>query len=187
LGISKHQHVLLFFGIVRPYKGLQVLLDSLTLLKSESQTPFLIVAGEFWDGAQAYLDAIQRLGLNDAVRIENRYIPNEEVDLFFSAADVLVAPYLAGTQSAAVALALGRRLPVILTSRIAAGVPPSARELTRVVPAGDAAALASAIRALIAELPALRPPLIDPAEDWLRLVHLLEALGAASPNAEAAP
>jgi hypothetical protein len=91
---------------------------------------------------------------------------------------MLVAPYLAGTQSAAVALALGRGLPAVLTERIAAGVPPAARNLTRVVPAGDAAALAQAIQALLTALPALQPPPLDAQADWLRLVRLLESLVA---------
>ena len=153
LGIPLQRPVLLFFGIVRPYKGLPVLLDALAMLKRQGQPPFLLVAGEFWEDVQDCRAAISRLALEDDVRLENRYIPNEEVDTLFSAADLLVAPYLAGTQSAAVALALGRGLPAVLTERIAAGVPPAARDLTRVVPAGDAAALAQAIQALLAALP----------------------------------
>ncbi len=130
LGIPPQRPVLLFFGIVRPYKGLPVLLDALAMLKRQGQPPFLLVAGEFWEDVQDYRGIISRLALEDDVRLENRYIPNEEVDVLFSAADMLVAPYLAGTQSAAVALALGRGLPAVLTERIAAGVPPAARDLT---------------------------------------------------------
>jgi glycosyltransferase involved in cell wall biosynthesis len=176
LGIAPDRCVLLFFGIVRPYKGLHVLLDSLAILKKKGATPLLVVAGEFWEDQRSYLKAIRQLGLEGGVRIENRYIPNEEVELYLSAADLLVAPYLAGTQSASVAMALGRGLPVILTERIAAGVPPAYRGLTREVPAGDAAALSRSILAVLSENPGSRPPPLNPEIDWMRLVQLLETL-----------
>jgi len=177
LGIAPERQVLLYFGIVRPYKGLHVLLNSLAILKNEGENPLLIAAGEFWEEQQSYLKDIHQLGLEDQVRIENRYIPNEEVDVFFSAADVLVAPYLAGTQSAAVALALGRGLPVILTERIASGVPQAYRGLTRVVPAGDVTALSQAIRAASNAQPGSGRPPAYPETDWQRMVELLESLG----------
>jgi glycosyltransferase involved in cell wall biosynthesis len=186
LGIPADSPMLLFFGIVRPYKGLHVLLDALGILNRQVQAPLLIAAGEFWEDARSYRSTIHELGLDRLVRIEDRYIPNEEVDVFFSAADVLIAPYLAGTQSAAVALALGRRLPVILTERIAAGVSPAFTGLTRVVPAGDATALSQAIQAILEDLPRLQPLPLDPQADWMRMVHLLETLGGTGHTAEAA-
>jgi glycosyltransferase involved in cell wall biosynthesis len=186
LGLAPDRDVLLFFGIVRPYKGLHVLLDALAILKKDGDTPLLIAAGEFWEEQQSYTEAIHQLGLESDVCIENRYIPDEELNGFFSAADALVAPYLAGTQSAAVALALGAGLPVVLTERIAAGVPPAYRRLTRVVPAGDAVALSQAIRDTLTEHPIPRPPLPNPESDWLRMVHLLETLAPAEIKPEQA-
>jgi glycosyltransferase involved in cell wall biosynthesis len=177
LGIASEQRVLLFFGIVRPYKGLHVLLDSLAILKKDGLTHFLIVAGEFWEDEKRYLKVIQQHDLESDVRLVNRYIPNEEVDVLFSATDILVAPYLAGTQSAAVALALGRGLPVILTERIAAGVPAAYHRLTHVVPAGDSAALSRAIQTVFKERPGIELPPLDPEADWMRMVHLIETLG----------
>ncbi|MEM3485991.1 MAG: hypothetical protein QXI12_10270, partial [Candidatus Methanomethyliaceae archaeon] len=76
----------------------------------------LVIAGEFWEDIQYYLETIQRLGIGDLVIIENRYIPNEEVGLYFSAADVLLAPYKELTGSGVVQMARGFGIPIIPAS-----------------------------------------------------------------------
>jgi len=115
LPIPRDALVLLFFGIVREYKGLEDLIDALPLVLERYPNVQLLIAGEFWDDVDDYQAQIRRLGLEGMVTIDNRYIPNEEVIRYFSAADVLVAPYRRVTGSGVVQLALGMRCPVITT------------------------------------------------------------------------
>uniref|UniRef100_A0A7C4Q677 Glycosyltransferase n=1 Tax=Bellilinea caldifistulae TaxID=360411 RepID=A0A7C4Q677_9CHLR len=121
LGLPEDRPVLLFFGIVRPYKGLTNLIEALALVYQEGYSPLLIVAGEFWEDVEIYKRRIKELGLQEAVRIYNYYIPNEEVPVFFSAADVFVAPYTGGTQSGALKIALAFGLPVVASEGIFIG------------------------------------------------------------------
>jgi glycosyltransferase involved in cell wall biosynthesis len=154
LNIAVDSQVLLFFGIVRPYKGLKVLLEALALLRTEGLLVELVVAGEFWESKDGYLDRVRRLGIVGQVRFEDRYIPNEELELFFTAADVAVAPYVGGTQSGVAALALGFGIPLVTTERSAAGLEEGHMGNVQVVPPGDAAALAEAIKTIFQDLPA---------------------------------
>ncbi len=108
--------VLLFFGIVREYKGLKDLLAAMPEIQHNLGYVVLLVAGEFWGDKQPYLEIIKELNLTDSVIIEDRYIPNEEVPLYFSAADVLVAPYRWVTGSGAIQMARGFNVPVITTT-----------------------------------------------------------------------
>jgi glycosyltransferase involved in cell wall biosynthesis len=109
--------VLLFFGTIREYKGLRDLLVAIPEIRTRLGKIVLLVVGEFWEEKQPYLEIIKRLGIDDLVIIEDRYIPNEEIAIYFSAADVLVAPYQHVTGSAVVQLAQGFGLPVVTTVR----------------------------------------------------------------------
>ena len=93
LGITKQTHVLLFFGMIRPYKGLDIALHALAQIIVQQKNVMLVVAGDFWGSKTAYVELIQRLKLEDYVQLDDRYIPDEEVAIYFSAADILVAPY----------------------------------------------------------------------------------------------
>ena len=115
LGLPVDLPVLLFFGIVREYKGLYDLLAALPRIEARLGGVKLLVAGEFWDDRRTYEEAIDRLDIGDLVVLEDRYIPNEQVPIYFSAADVLVAPYRRATGSGAVQMALGLDCPVITT------------------------------------------------------------------------
>ncbi|MFQ5822483.1 MAG: glycosyltransferase [bacterium] len=107
--------VLLFFGFIRPYKGLDYLLDALPRILSEISVTLLIV-GEFWGDKERYLRKIQKMGLNNAVRVIDTYVPNEELERYFVASDLLVLPYTKATGSGIVQLAFGFDLPVLVTS-----------------------------------------------------------------------
>lgn len=106
---------ILFFGMVRKYKGLEVLLRAMpkVLAHQECGDCRLLIAGEFYDSADKYLKLIDELGLQQQVVLDNRYIPNEEIAGIFAAADVLVLPYLNATQSAVARIALSNALPII--------------------------------------------------------------------------
>lgn len=113
--ISEDEKVLLFFGYIRKYKGLDILLEALNILKSESQKIKLIVAGEFYDDKEFYSELIKKYDLEKRVIMQNEYIPNEKVKEYFLVSDVVVLPYRSATQSGILNLAYGFRKPVIVT------------------------------------------------------------------------
>ncbi len=149
LNIHEKGHVLLFFGIVRPYKGLTFLLEALTLLREKDPGLFLVVAGEFWEDKKSYLKKVGEMGLSKQVRLEDRYIPDDEIGVFFKAADLVIAPYVGGTQSAVSALALGFGTPLVATEWSAAGIDEANAGLVCVVPSGDVKSLAGAIESFL--------------------------------------
>lgn len=136
--------VLLFFGFVRPYKGLNILLEALPIVLKEKRLT-LVVAGEFWGRRQAYSCHIDRLNIRSHVRIIDRYIPNEEVGIYFAAADIVVQPYLSASGSGVCQLALGFDRPVIATQVGSLSEVIEDGVNGRLVVPNDAAALASAI------------------------------------------
>lgn len=114
--VSNGDKVLLFFGYVRKYKGLDILIEALSLLKSDFAHIKLIVAGEFYDDRKYYDELINKFNLTDKVSVYDQYIPNELVKEFFLVADVVVLPYRSATQSGILNLAYGFRKPVIVTN-----------------------------------------------------------------------
>ena len=173
LGLPDSVSTLLFFGIVRPYKGLKVLLEALSILNQEAAKPHLIIAGEFWEDLAMYQSIIRDLDLADQVHIYNRYIPNEEVGDFFTAADVLVAPYVEGTQSAVVSLGFGYGTPMIVSEVAAEGLDGDQRSVVTIVPTNDAQSLAGAIREFIANPPPAQTSLDDIQRGWNRIISAL--------------
>jgi len=176
LNLPIDQPVALFFGIVRGYKGLSFLLEAIAHLKQQGKLVKLIVAGEFWERISDYMKRINQLQITELVHIENRYIPNEEVSVYFSAADVFVAPYIGGTQSGAVKIALAYGLPCVLTTPIAGQEFNQIRTLpVKVVPPGDSSALAQAILECLSSPSSkdLKNPLLDNA-GWDELVNVIE-------------
>jgi glycosyltransferase involved in cell wall biosynthesis len=107
-------NVLLFFGFVRPYKGLAILLDAMPIVLKEKEVTLLIV-GEFWKDKTKYLTQIQDYQIASRVRIIDEYVPNEEIGLYFAASDLVVQPYISATGSAISQLAYGLDRPVIAT------------------------------------------------------------------------
>jgi D-inositol-3-phosphate glycosyltransferase len=175
LGVEENVPLLLFFGIVRAYKGLKVLIEAMAQMSEADQRPVLLVAGEIWEDKDSYRQLIKRLGLEERVRLEDRYVPDEEAAVMFSAADMLVAPYLGGTQSGAAGMALGCGLPMVVSEVVAAGIALENQRNVRVVPAGDVQALAEAIRQMLQQR--REEVRAEPApDDWWRLVSTLEAL-----------
>lgn len=118
LNFSDDQILILMFGIVRPYKGLEYLLLAMKELVKQNDKYKLVVAGEFWEPFENYSNKIMELGIKDYVKIHNKYIPDNEVPIYFSAADIFVAPYIDGTQSGALKIALSYELPIVATSII---------------------------------------------------------------------
>ncbi len=145
LHLSAEAPVLFYFGFVRPYKGLRFLIDALKIVNETGKEAHLVIVGEFWEDKGPYLAQIQALGLRDHVHIYDRYIPDDEIAIFFNVVDVFVAPYIDGTQSAALKAALGFGLPVVVTDVITDEMVDALPGRCKVVKAGDAAALAAGI------------------------------------------
>ena len=112
LGLDPDLRTLLFFGLIRDYKGLDLLIDALPLLGEGYQ---LVIAGECYGSFDKYQSRIAATGLGANIKVFNRYIGDDEVPLFFSAADVCVLPYRSATQSGITAIALHFEVPVVAT------------------------------------------------------------------------
>ena len=143
LGI-KDRRVILFFGYIRAYKGLDTLLEALPEILKRMPVR-LVVCGEFYEGRIETLNLIGRLGIEDAVTLNDRFIPNEEVGDYFCAADLAVLPYLSASQSGIVQIAYYYDRPVVATT--VGGLPETVRDgrTGYLVPPGDPGALAGAV------------------------------------------
>ncbi len=113
LGISGR--MLLFFGFVRPYKGLDVAIEALSSLGPEFNDLTLWVAGEFWEGLDRYRSIIDKYNLGDRVKLEPVYLSEEELALRISACDGVILPYRSATGSGVLANAYALNRPVIAT------------------------------------------------------------------------
>ena len=144
LGLPRDRKVVLFFGLIRPYKGLSFLIEAMPQVLREVDCS-LLVAGEFYDDKSKYTALIEKHGLTDRVRIEDAYIPNENVHLYFAAADVVVLPYIEASQSGIVPIAYSFNTPVISTR--VGGLPEAVLENKTglLVEPGDPAPIAAAI------------------------------------------
>lgn len=114
LGLDPSFRYLLFFGLVRDYKGLDILLEALGQVKSKAYK--LIIAGEFYNKKERYLKIISEMKIEDRVIIRDKYIPDEEVKYYFSAADLVVQPYKSATQSGVTQIAYHFESPMLVSS-----------------------------------------------------------------------
>jgi len=105
---------ILFFGYVRPYKGLADLLEALKLVRRDAWDEVWIV-GEFYEPKERYARLLEDPLLRDRVRLVDRYVANEEVPRYFAAADLVALPYREATGSAIAQLAFGAGAPVVAT------------------------------------------------------------------------
>lgn len=104
--LNLRKNVLLFFGYVRPYKGLYEFIKNIPSFLKKKNFDLLIV-GEFWEPREKYDILVKNLGIEDHVKIVDRYIPNEEVGKYFAVADAVVCPYVEKTGSGVTELARG--------------------------------------------------------------------------------
>lgn len=141
LGLPADAPVLLFFGFVRRYKGIQVLLDAMPAVATRVPGVRLVVAGEFY-GDEAALRA-QARPLGAAVRFDADYVADGRVGLYFGAADAVVQPYVSATQSGVAGVAFHFSRPVVTTD--VGGLAADVGEAGIVVPPNDSAALAEAL------------------------------------------
>lgn len=180
LGLDHEVAVLLFFGFVRPYKGLMYLLEAVNKIK-EYVDVHLLVVGEFWENKQKYLQKIRELNLNTCVTLIDRYVPNEEISKYFAAANVLVLPYIQASQSAVVQLAFEMGTPIIASN--VGGLSESIVDGVNglLVRPGDSDSLAAAILRYLREglEPRLRKGISErytPIDSWNEIISRIEML-----------
>lgn len=117
LGLDPRNRYVLFFGLIRDYKGLDLLLDAWALLKRSGRFAGrkLLVAGEFYTPKERYLRQIDDAGLQGEVLLHDYFIPDEQVKYYFSAADFVVQPYRTATQSGVTQIAYQFCTPMVVT------------------------------------------------------------------------
>ena len=145
LGITETQ-VALFFGFIKGYKGLMVLLEAVPRIQAELGDDFrLLVVGDFYEDPEPYRRRIAELAIGDRLTVVEGYVPNEDVPRYFVAADVVVLPYLTATQSGIVQIAYRYDRPVVTTN--VGGLPEFVEEGKTgfMVPPGDPEALARGV------------------------------------------
>ncbi len=116
LNLSLDFRYLLFFGFIRNYKGLDILLEAMNDKKVKSLPLKLLVAGEFYEDEKPYLELIEKLNLKERALLYKDFIPNDKVKYFFSAADLVVQPYRHATQSGVTQVAYQFDVPMIVTN-----------------------------------------------------------------------
>lgn len=144
LGLPHGRKVILFFGLVREYKGLKYLIHAMTKVLASIDCTLWIV-GEFYTPKEEYISLIKELCLDERVVVVDKYVKNEEVSLYFCSSDVVVLPYVTATQSGIVQIAFTLNKPVITTN--VGGLPEAVvhDKTGFIVPAESAEDLADAI------------------------------------------
>ena len=116
LDLDKNYKYMLFFGIIRKYKGLDILLEAFADTYLQNQNLRLIVAGEFYEDEKPYHDLIEEYNLSDSVVLATKFIPDEMVVDYFCAADIIVQPYRNATQSGVTQIAYHFGKPMLVTN-----------------------------------------------------------------------
>lgn len=115
VGFSHSDRIILFFGYVRKYKGLNILLDAMPELIRFDKNIKLLIVGEFYDNADKYYKQIDDLKINENVKVIQKFVPNEDVGIYYNVSELVVLPYLEATQSGVLNIAYGFNKPVVVT------------------------------------------------------------------------
>ncbi len=116
LGLSDSKKYLLFFGIVRDYKGLDILIEAMPKIREGNPDVELVVAGEYYGNQEFYEELIEKNNLKDCVHLHSKFIPDEEVKNYFCACDLVVQPYKSATQSGVTQIAYHFEKPMVVTN-----------------------------------------------------------------------
>lgn len=116
LGLDPQYRYMLFFGLIRDYKGLDILLNAYADSRLRQENVRLIVAGEFYSGSEKYFEMEKQLGLEGLIVWKSDFVPNEEVRYCFGAADLIVQPYRSATQSGVAQIAYHFEKPMLVTN-----------------------------------------------------------------------
>lgn len=180
LKISNDEKILLFFGFVREYKGLKHIINAMPKISEQTKKIKLYIVGDFDGDKDKYVQQIKNLKMDKQICIFDGYIPDNEVEKFFAASDLVVLPYESATQSGIVQIAYGFGKPVVVTD--VGGLPEVVEDgkTGYVVKAGNDEALADAVTKYFKEDNYDRfKNNIQAEEDkysWDRLVEVVERL-----------
>jgi glycosyltransferase involved in cell wall biosynthesis len=114
LGLDENEKIILFFGFIRKYKGLDILFAAMNQLKASGIK--LLVAGEFYEDEKPYKEQLRQLGIDDQLILKTGFIPDSEVRYYLCAADAVIQPYRNATQSGVTPLAYQYEKPMIVTN-----------------------------------------------------------------------
>jgi len=145
LGLSVDARLVLFFGFIKPYKGVVHLIDAAADLKARYGDGIrVLIVGDIYGDKKSYLDRIAASGAEDIIQLVDGFVPDEVVEDYFLAADLAVLPYVSATQSGIVQIAYNYNLPVVTTN--VGGLPEVVRDGKTgfIVPPADPSALAEA-------------------------------------------
>ena len=180
LHIPDEHTILLFFGFVREYKGLKYLIEAMPLIVKQCPNVQLYIVGAFEKDKESYLAQIKTNHVEDYIKIYDEYIPDNEVEKFFAACDLVILPYVSATQSGIVQIAYGFEKPVIVTD--VGGLPEVVDDgkTGYIVPAKQSNAIAQRVKNFIQnkEHDQFRKFIEDEAYrfSWDRIVEVVEEL-----------
>jgi len=115
LDLSEDDNIILFFGIIRKYKGLSLLLEAISKIEDRRKLK-LVVAGEFYEDQSHYIKLIEKHGLKDNIIIQPTFVDTDKVKYYFCAADLVAQPYLTATQSGVTQIAYHYDVPMLVTN-----------------------------------------------------------------------
>ena len=116
LGLDQNKKYILFFGFIRAYKGLDLLLNAFSDVRLQELGIELIIAGEYYEDAQPYIQKIRDLKLENSIHSYAQFIADEDVKNYFCAADLVVQPYKHATQSGVTQIAYQFEVPMLVTN-----------------------------------------------------------------------
>ena len=116
LSLEHDTHYVLFFGIIRDYKGLDLLLESFADSRFKDMNVKLLVAGEFYSNEEKYMELIHHLNIGERLQLNTFFIPDSEVNRYFSACDIVAQPYRTATQSGVTQIAFHFLKPMLVTN-----------------------------------------------------------------------
>ena len=116
LGLPENEKIILFFGFIRKYKGLDLLLEAMADDRIKNSGIKLLLAGEFYEEEKQYREQIENLKINERLIIRTDFIPDNEVRFYLCAADAVIQPYRSATQSGVTPLAYHFEKPMVVTN-----------------------------------------------------------------------
>lgn len=116
LGLDPSFNYILFFGIIRDYKGLDLLIKAFPEIKNKLENVRLIIAGEYYNNEEQYRELIHNLGCEKEVIVHNKFVADEDVKNYFCAADIVAQPYKSATQSGVTQIGYHFEKPMLVTN-----------------------------------------------------------------------
>lgn len=179
LGLPESEKIILFFGFIRKYKGLDILLHAMANPAIRAANIHLLVAGEFYDKPEEYLSIIEQEQLGNQVYMRTDFIADSEVKYYLSAADFVIQPYRNATQSGVTPLAYHFEKPMLVTN--VGGLPDRViHEKTGIITEPVADAIAAGIEALYQKGEAHFIPYMQEEKklySWKKMVEALLSIG----------